>query len=122
MAEAIRPADRSDAADRPLRGKLTTPTRRDFIRGIAAAGASTAGAVAMQRSGLDLFSEQALARGGRNAFSDFTRHRRFERRRVRGSARLPRRRPDLVGRHSSVTAAGGDCATASTTTSSRTSL
>ena len=72
MAEAIRPADRSDAADRPLRGKLTTPTRRDFIRGIAAAGASTAGAVAMQRSGLDLFSEQALAQGRRNRFSDFT--------------------------------------------------
>ena len=72
MAEAIRPADRSDAADRPLRGKLTTPTRRDFIRGIAAAGASTAGAVAMQRSGVDLFSEQALAQGRRNRFSDFT--------------------------------------------------
>ena len=72
MAEVIRPADRSDAADRPLRGKLTTPTRRDFIRGIAAAGASTAGAVAMQHSGLDLFSEQALAQGRRNRFSDFT--------------------------------------------------
>jgi secreted PhoX family phosphatase len=72
VAEVIRPADRSDAADRPLRGKLTTPTRRDFIRGIAAAGASTAGAVAMQRSGLDLFSEQALAQGRRNRFSDFT--------------------------------------------------
>jgi uncharacterized protein len=72
VAEVIRPADRSDAADRPLRGKLTTPTRRDFIRGIAAAGASTAGAVAMQHSGLDLFSEQALAQGRRNRFSDFT--------------------------------------------------
>jgi uncharacterized protein len=72
VPDAIRPADRSDAADRPLRGKLTTPTRRDFIRGIAAAGASTAGAVAMQRSGIDLFSEQALAQGRRNRFSDFT--------------------------------------------------
>jgi uncharacterized protein len=72
VAETIRPADRSYAAERPLRGKLTTPTRRDFIRGIAAAGASTAGAVAMQRSGLDLFSEQALAQGRRNRFSDFT--------------------------------------------------
>src|SRR5918994_5751248 len=69
---ASRPADRSDAADSRLGGKLTSPTRRDFIRGIAAAGASTAGAVAMQRSGLDLFSETAVARGRRNRFSDFT--------------------------------------------------
>jgi uncharacterized protein len=67
-----RPADLSQAADRPLRGKLSAPTRRDFIRGIAAAGASTAGAVAMQRSGLHLFAEQALAGGRRNRFSDFT--------------------------------------------------
>ena len=72
MDTASRSADRSDAADRPLRGKLTSPTRRDFIRGIAAAGASTAGAVAMQRSGIDLFSETAMARGRRNSFSDFT--------------------------------------------------
>jgi uncharacterized protein len=72
VARSARPADRSDAADRSLRGKLSTPTRRDFIRGIAAAGASTAGAVAMQRSGLDLFSETAVARGRRNHFSDFT--------------------------------------------------
>jgi uncharacterized protein len=67
-----RPVDLSQAADRPLRGKLSAPTRRDFIRGIAAAGASTAGAVAMQRSGLHLFAEQALAGGRRNRFSDFT--------------------------------------------------
>jgi uncharacterized protein len=69
---AARPADRSDAADKSLRGKLSTPTRRDFIRGIAAAGATTAGAVAMQRTGLDLFSETAVAGGRRNRFSDFT--------------------------------------------------
>jgi uncharacterized protein len=67
-----RPVDLSQAADRPLRGKLSAPTRRDFIRGIAAAGASTAGAVAMQRSGLHLFAEEALAGGRRNGFSDFT--------------------------------------------------
>jgi secreted PhoX family phosphatase len=67
-----RPVDLSQAADRPLRGKLSAPTRRDFIRGIAAAGASTAGAVAMQRSGVHLFAEQALAGGRRNRFSDFT--------------------------------------------------
>jgi uncharacterized protein len=66
------PVDRSDAADRPLRGKLSSATRRDFIRGIAAAGASTAGAVALQSNGLHLFAEEASARRGRNAFSEFT--------------------------------------------------
>jgi uncharacterized protein len=65
-----RPADHSAAAEKPLRGRLTS-TRRDFIRGIAAAGASTAGAVAMERSRAYLFAEQALARGARNSFSDF---------------------------------------------------
>ena len=72
MTISSRPVDLSQAADRPLRGKLSSPTRRDFIRGIAAAGASTAGAVAMERSGLHLFAEQALAGGRRNRFSDFT--------------------------------------------------
>ena len=72
MDNAVRPADRSDAADRSLRGKLSTPTRRDFIRGIAAAGASTAGAVAMQRTGVDLFAETAVAGGRSNSFSNFT--------------------------------------------------
>jgi secreted PhoX family phosphatase len=66
-----RPADRSDAAGTPMRGKLSAATRRDFIRGIAAAGASTAGAVAMKGTGLDLFAEQAFARQGRNDFSEF---------------------------------------------------
>jgi uncharacterized protein len=72
VTTSSRPVDLSPAADRPLRGKLGAPTRRDFIRGIAAAGASTAGAVAMERSGLHLFAEQALAGGRRNRFSDFT--------------------------------------------------
>lgn len=56
-----------------LHGKLTGRTRRDFIAGIAAAGASTMGAVALQRTGLDLFSEEAFAgHGGGNRFSNFT--------------------------------------------------
>ena len=58
-------------ADQPLHGKLTGTSRRDFIVGIAAAGASTMGAVALQRTGLDLFSEEAFASHGRNRFSDF---------------------------------------------------
>ena len=66
-----RPADRSDAAGKPMRGKLSSATRRDFIRGVAAAGASTVGAVALESNGLDLFSEQAFARHRRNDFSDF---------------------------------------------------
>jgi uncharacterized protein len=71
VASHVRPADLSDAADRPLRGKLTS-TRRDFIKGIAAAGASTAGAVAMNGSAAHLFGEQAFAQGVANNFSDFT--------------------------------------------------
>jgi uncharacterized protein len=66
-----RPADRSDAAAKPMRGKLSSATRRDFIRGVAAAGASTVGAVALESRGLDLFSEQAFARHRGNDFSEF---------------------------------------------------
>jgi uncharacterized protein len=66
-----RPADRSDAAGKPMRGKLSSATRRDFIRGVAAAGASTVGAVALESSGLDLFSEHAFARRSGNDFSEF---------------------------------------------------
>ena len=71
MASSIRPADHSDAAQRPLRGKLTS-TRRDFIRGIAAAGAGTAGAVMMNGGAAHLFAEEAYAGTGPNSFSDFT--------------------------------------------------
>jgi hypothetical protein len=71
VASFIRPADHSDAAQRPLRGKLTS-TRRDFIRGIAGAGAGTAGAVAMNGGAAHLFGEEAYAGTGPNAFSDFT--------------------------------------------------
>jgi uncharacterized protein len=70
MTSSPVPADESDAGDRPLRGKLSS-TRRDFIRGVAAAGASTVGAVALQSRGLDLFSEEAFARHRRNDFSEF---------------------------------------------------
>ena len=60
-------------ADRPLAGKLTGNTRRDFIRGIAAAGASTATAIALERAGVvDLFAEEAFGHArGRSSFSRF---------------------------------------------------
>ena len=55
-----------------LVGKLTGATRRSFIRGIAAAGASTAAAYALDRGGVaSLFPATADAHG-RSAFSDFT--------------------------------------------------
>jgi uncharacterized protein len=55
-----------------MAGKLTGSTRRSFIRGIAAAGASTAAAYALDRSGVaSLFPESADAHGG-STFSDFT--------------------------------------------------
>jgi secreted PhoX family phosphatase len=41
VTTSSRPVDPSEAAAGTLRGKLTSPTRRDFIRGVAAAGAST---------------------------------------------------------------------------------
>jgi uncharacterized protein len=50
---------------------ITSSTRRDFIRGVAAAGASTAGAAAAGTGGLHLFAEQAQARG-HSYFGDFT--------------------------------------------------
>jgi secreted PhoX family phosphatase len=71
MSSSVRPADRRDAAGEAMRGKLTSPTRRDFIRGVAAAGASTVGAVALPGNGVDLFSEQAFASHRRNDFSEF---------------------------------------------------
>ena len=60
-------------ADQAFSGKLTGGTRRDFIRGIAAAGASTATAVALERAGvIDLFADTAFGHGGgHNAFGDF---------------------------------------------------
>jgi uncharacterized protein len=60
-------------ADRSLSGKLTGGTRRDFIRGIAAAGASTATTFALDRAGvIDLFADEALGYGGgHNAFGRF---------------------------------------------------
>ena len=71
MKSLSRPAELSVDAEQPLQGKLTGRSRREFIVGIAAAGASTMGAVALQRTGLDLFSEEAFASHGRNRFSDF---------------------------------------------------
>ena len=55
-----------------LTGKLTGSTRRSFISGIAAAGASTATAVALERAGLDMFGDGvAHAAGPPTAFSEF---------------------------------------------------
>ena len=71
MKSLTRPAELTVDAEQPLQGKLTGRSRREFIVGIAAAGASTMGAVALQRTGLDLFSEEAFASHGRNRFSDF---------------------------------------------------
>jgi uncharacterized protein len=57
----------------PETGKLTQSTRRSFIRGIAAAGASTAAAAALERAGVDLFGPAvADADPGAMPFSDFT--------------------------------------------------
>jgi uncharacterized protein len=61
--------------DRPFTGKLTAPTRRDFIRGVAVAGASTVSAVALERAGVvDLLGGEALAGSRRrsNGFSRFS--------------------------------------------------
>ena len=71
MESLTRPTELTVDAEQPLQGKLTGRSRREFIVGIAAAGASTMGAVALQRTGLDLFSEEAFASHGRNRFSDF---------------------------------------------------
>jgi uncharacterized protein len=71
VTTSSRHADLSEAAAGPLSGKLTSPTRRDFIRGIAAAGASTAGAVAMGGGASHLFAEEAQAAVRPNGFSDF---------------------------------------------------
>jgi uncharacterized protein len=71
VTSSLRPADRSYAAAQPLRGKLVS-TRRQFIRGIAAAGASTAAAAAMPGSVAHLFGERAYGSVGRNRFSRFS--------------------------------------------------
>ena len=52
MESLTRPTELTVDAEQPLQGKLTGRSRREFIVGIAAAGASTMGAVALQRTGL----------------------------------------------------------------------
>ena len=60
------------ASPAELAGKLSGATRRSFIRGIAAAGAGTAAAYALDGGGVaSLFPATADAHG-RSAFSDFT--------------------------------------------------
>jgi secreted PhoX family phosphatase len=71
VTTSSRHTEPSDAAAGQLRGKLTSPTRRDFIRGIAAAGASTAGVVAMGGGASHLFADEAQAGMRANGFSDF---------------------------------------------------
>lgn len=110
-----RPAEYSDAAGRPLQGKLTS-TRRDFIRGVAAAGASTAGPVTMNGAASHLFAEDAQAGLAPNAFSDFEAI-------AASSADVfevaPGFRADVLISHatSSAMAIAAACATATTTTS-----
>ena len=53
-------------------GRLTTSTRRSFIRGIAAAGASTMAATLLDRSELvELFASQASAARRSSPFTEF---------------------------------------------------
>ena len=82
----------------PLHGKLTAPTRRDFIRGIAAAGAGTAGAVAAAERG-----PAPVRRSGagprKQPLRRLLRDRVVQRRQLPGPRRLPRGRADLVGGH-----------------------
>ncbi|MBN1528086.1 MAG: DUF839 domain-containing protein [Thermoleophilaceae bacterium] len=71
MISSLRTPTPTEDPERPLRGKLSSHTRRDFVRGVAAAGASTAGAVALGGTGLDLFGETALANSRSNGFGHF---------------------------------------------------
>jgi hypothetical protein len=59
-----------DLADPPAAGALSG-SRRSFIKGIAAAGASTAVALTADAAGLDLLGEDAAAQAGLNDFSSF---------------------------------------------------
>jgi uncharacterized protein len=60
------------ASPEDLSGKLSGTTRRSFIRGVAAAGAGTAAAYALDRGGVaSLFGESAAAQR-QSRFSDFT--------------------------------------------------
>jgi len=63
------PAPVDEPAESGLVGKLTG-SRRSFIKGVAAAGASTMAAYAIDGSGLDLFTDEAVAQAP-NAFSNF---------------------------------------------------
>ena len=78
----------------PETGKLTQSTRRSFIRGIAAAGASTAAAVALERAGASTCSarDAAEAAPGTTPFSQFRAIAASVRGRLPGARGLPRRR------------------------------
>ena len=83
MSEAIRPADRSDAADGPCAASSPQPAEGLHPRH-GCRGRQDRGAVAIERSGVDLFSEQALGQPPRQRLQRLQRHRALERRRVRG--------------------------------------
>ena len=96
------PRMESSASPLDLRPALVA-TRRTFIRGIAAAGASTAAAVALDRAGvLDLVAAEAAAQAP-NAFSDFRAIAAVGRGRPAGAGRLPRRPRDRLRRRRSPT-------------------
>lgn len=62
----------TDEEPAPTQGKLSGRTRRDFIRGVAATGASTVGAAVLAQNGAGLFTEdEAVANGRASEFSDF---------------------------------------------------
>ena len=67
----MEPTSTPSKPDHPTHGKLTGKTRRDFIRGIAGAGASTVGASVLAGAGADLFAQQAVAKGHATEFSNF---------------------------------------------------
>ena len=67
----MEPTSTPETSVPPTHGKLTGNTRRDFIRGIAGAGASTVGASVLAGAGANLFAEEAVAKGGATEFSNF---------------------------------------------------
>lgn len=71
LHQDLPPADPEHPEVGPV-GRLTGSTRRSFIRGIAAAGASTMAASALDSAGVvDLFADAAQAQPRRTPFSEF---------------------------------------------------
>ena len=116
----MEPTSLPDAPDAPRpRAIGRGATRRRFIRGIAATGASTAAVTALERSGAS--TPPPPTPPARRGLRGLPRARRLRRRRVRGPGGLPRRRGDRLGRHVRRRRRHGRSSTATTTTSSPTS-